>query len=86
MGVPVGGLLNSQHALAGDLLPGSRMQADHLVGADAHRVGNALSRLAVASHGDLAVLRQNFDSKIGVGVEAFPLLSGITRTSFWFSS
>ena len=26
------------------------------------------------------------DSKIGVGVEAFPVLTGFTRTSCWFSS
>ena len=27
-----------------------------------------------------------WDSKIGVGIEAFPVLMGLTRTSCWFSS
>ena len=73
--VPVGVLLNSQRSLAGVLLPGSRIQADHLVGTDAHRVRNARYLRPALRMVTERYFVNTLDSKNGVGVEAFLMLT-----------
>ena len=48
------------------------MQAGQLVGADAHRGGNARNRVAAPSHGDRAVFRQHLGLENWCWCRGFP--------------